>query len=563
MKVAEGASARGLTTPQRVWALTSRRAKAAYAEVQGLARQNNPLTRSERDRQRKERARAESIMRDIIAGSRRRFSGRVLVDAMWFNPNYWWRYALLGGAIGLTHADARGIVGRYRTRESLHTLAELGIPAIGKFESFFPGRKEARDRARRLLAHTEQPADILEWDLPFGYPGGWVYDGVLKRGRTATVNLADPLMEEYVTEAIQSLIAAEHILSSQRSIDLVLLSHAWEYRYSALAFVAGSMSIPTIVLSGAFGTQRFWRMSFTDGLFDWCDRLSVEEIDALAEPQAERLAATGRNYLHARMAGKIDDLGSRYAYAKASARIDRQALTERFDWDPNKSIVAVYASNWFDYPHVYGMRNFLDYQDWIKTTLQSAERNPGVNWLFKPHPVDQWYGGETLEDVMGETTGRHIGIAPQGWYGRDLIEAVDAVVTCTGTAAIEYAAQGKPALIGDRGWYHDCGIAMWPQSREEYQACLARSWWKEVDSIASRRRAEIFACWTFCRPQWQEGLATPDDSLIFDLYQSYPTIVRDNSDALRQEISTLSSWFDSGASHYHSYKMLRAGGYAF
>jgi len=548
---------------ERFLARAHRDLKEAYAGLQMHARRVNPLTQRDRNRIRSEKAHAESLMYELAQSSDRRFDGRVVVDAMWFNPNYWWRYSLLSAAIGLAHGDTGVVIGRHRSRESRETAKNLGIPVLGTFKATAGDTHDARAHARRLLAQTERPADILEWDLPFGYPGSWVYDGILKRGRSATVDLADPLIEDHVAEALQSLEEAKRLIESRGQVDLLLLSHAWEYSYSALAFVAGTLGVPTLVLSGGFGLPRFWRMSFSDGLFDWCDRLSVEEIDALPPAQSKNLVNTGQRYLEARMSGQIDDLGSRYAYINADQRVDRSLIASRFGWDPDKPIVAVYASNWFDYPHVYGMQNFLDYHDWINTTLVAARSNTDVNWLFKPHPVDQWYGGQTLKDVLDEKDAPHIALAPQGLFGRDIIDAVDAVVTCTGTAAIEYASLGKPSLIADRGWYHDCGIALWPQSREEYCRYLAEPWWDHVDRSASQRRAQLFACWTFCRPDWQPEFATEDDSLIFDLYRGYPDLIRKNPEALRREIGTLSAWFDSGSSHYHSFKMMQADGYAF
>jgi len=232
---------------------------------------------------------------------------------------------------------------------------------------------------------------------------------------------------------------------------------------------------------------------------------------------------------------------------------------ERFGWDPDLAIVGVYASNWFDFPHPCGMTHFRDFLDWTEATLSVAQRRRGVNWLFKAHPCDQWYGGVTLADLMPRLeAGGHVQLAPTDWNGSAVLEAMDAIVTYHGTIGIEAAAVGKPVLVADRGWYHDAGFVTWPRSREEYVELLAGDWWKSVDLHATRRRAQVFAGWYFGRPAWQQDFVLDDDSTQRAIYARLPRLFAENGAALRREIETIRAWFDSDQRHYHTFKMSRA-----
>ena len=106
-----------------------------------------------------------------------------------------------------------------------------------------------------------------------------------------------------------------------------------------------------------------------------------------------------RGYLSARLEGRADDTAAVVSFSQRKDEIDRENLFRRFGWDPKKPVVAVYASNYFDFPHKSGMSRFRDFEDWIVTTHAVAKVTPAFNWLFKAHPLDERFGGVTLTDI--------------------------------------------------------------------------------------------------------------------------------------------------------------------
>ena len=68
--------------------------------------------------------------------------------------------------------------------------------------------------------------------------------------------------------------------------------------------------------------------------------------------------------------------------------IQTKMICRYFSWDPKKPIICVYASKWFDTPHAYGMKNFIDFHDWISATIDRINNINDAQWLLKPHPCD-------------------------------------------------------------------------------------------------------------------------------------------------------------------------------
>ena len=504
---------------------------------------------------------ATDRMLDSMARSAlHRFDGTVLVDAMWDNPNYWLRFSLLRAALGLAHGREIGLLGEFRRDHCRGTLQRLGIDVVESFTDF-PVQADVRRRAAELVAKARRAEDVLAWRLPQEVHPALIYDGILKRQRLATVDVRHPLFERHVFEALTAIERSRYLLDRHR-FDLVVITHPLNFSYGVLAWQALSRGIPVVLPFGLFGALRFARMSSPNDLFSFYDRPRRAEIDSLPPTKAAALAAIGRSYLKSRFSARADDLAAVYAYRRHTGWIDRAGLCERFGWDPAKPIVGFYASNWYDWPHQLGMTQFRDFLDWTQATFEAAGANDRVNWLFKPHPCEDWFGGVALADILRDLGSvPHIAIADKNWSNTPVMQAIDALVTYHGTAGVEFASLGKPVLVPDRGKYEDCGFVKLAQSRAHYLDLLASHWWRDIDLEDSRRRAEIFAGLWFCAPEWQGQFVLADDSQQEKLYRLIPDLVRNNAATVSREIATIREWWESKSPYYHTSKMLRASAF--
>ena len=501
-----------------------------------------------------------TLARLSMASGGRMFAGAVLVDGTFDNPNHWVRYAIFRASLGLSHAHEVGLVGPWRVRESSRTFEAFGIRDVVAFDPYDGDAGECLAEARRLLAVTRTPEDVLRWRLPHGLPAEFVYDGIIKRQRAACVDLRDPRLPGYVAEALGSLRSAARLIGS-RPFSLVVLSHVINFQYAAVAWLALQARIPVVVLYGEFGVFRLVKLTDPAQIWETTNRPDIAEFVALPVARAEALAAVGRRYLEMRRGGRTRELAAILAFQRRTAAVTRPSICDRFGWEPSTPIIAVYASNWFDLPHMYGMSHFRDFLDWLRATVAAAYDNSRVNWLFKAHPCDDWYGGITLSDLMPRRAPGHVQLVPRTWNGAALMEAADGLVTYHGTAGIEFAAIGKPVLLADRGWYHELGIGWWPRSRAAYVEALSREWWKEIDVDNARRHAEILAGWHFCRPAWQEPFVLEDDPVQDPIYDRLPGLLDRSEAPIARERETLAAWFSSAHPHYHTYKMGTADGY--
>lgn len=524
---------------------------------EAVIRNLSPLAWWEKSKTWLHRRAAERLLAKFGRLHKNQDRGVVLVDAMWDNPNYWIRYTLIRAALGLSQSKEVGVLGQYRSRECRLTLKRFNISEIVQIVQLCGDLNLHRAEARRLLAETKTPDDILSWRLPHDFPGDFVYDGILKRQRTACVNIEDPMLVDYVAEALGSIEASWRLLNTS-SFDLLLLSHTVNFQFASLAWQAVRRGIPVVLLYGNYGSPRYAKILRAEDIYDTTDRPKRTDIESLPLNKAEALAGAGRAYLKKRREGRTDDIGARYAYQKRQEWVDRATLGQLFGWEHDRPVIAVYASNWFDFPHPCGMTNFRDFLDWLQQTIEVATRTESVKWLFKAHPCDEWYGGVTLSDLMPKDCPPHVRLAPMSWNGGAILDCVDGLVTYHGTAGIEYAASGKPVLLADRGWYHDAGFAKWSRSRGEYLACLATDWWKELDLVRTTRCAQIFAGWYFCRPDWQGGFVLQDDTFQDRIYEHIPDLLSDNEEVIARELKTIEEWFTSESRHYHTFKMDKA-----
>jgi hypothetical protein len=529
-------------------------------------RRAHQLTPAELLRQRRHTLARKSVERRFAKVARNhepRFTGRVLLDGMYDNPNYWLRLSLFRSALGLANADEVGLLGPHNSRRSATTFSALGVDATIDLVAAERGLGSYRSRARTLLAATSDPAEILEWDLPYGVPALYLYDALLRRQQAVMVDLNHHKIELHVADALRSMQAAGDVVA-RGEFDLIVLSHHFDTRYSALTFAAIARGIPVYVLYGNMGHSKFVRFDCIEDTLRFIDSPSGQVLDRIPEEKAAALRHIGERYLtEYRWAGRTQDLGAIYAFQGSKRGVmSRNDLVARFKWDAARPIVAVYLGNGWDNIHGMGMRNFRDLEDWLQTTLETAKCTDAVNWLFRGHPIDRMYQGVNLQDRIPVDIPPHVRVCDTAWNNSDILASADAVVTYHGTAGVEFAAMGKPALLADRGWYHDCGIAKWSKSREEFLTNLSSNWWRDMDLDANRKRALLFAGLFFCTPEWRKSLIQGDDSRRQSLYSEIATLLETNPDAFEREVESIWQWFQAGAAGFHTWTMLSAENYA-
>lgn len=487
---------------------------------------------------------------------------KVLVDGTWDNANYWTRFAIVRRALALDGAVEVGVLGEHSRKRSRNAFAAFGISELVDLHRVSRSGYYL-EQAEALLGPVNSADDLMHIRLPYDFPPEVFFDGVLKRQRRATVDVTDPMLKEYLAEALARLKAADDILA-EGNFDLVILSHALDYTYGAVAWAAIRRGIRVLALYGDFGHAKFFRLKEPADLFMYPERPSIDELDNMPEEQATILRNLGAQQLAARLCGKTTDVGAIYAYQRRQGSITREEMAKQFGWDTSRHTIGVYNSNWFDYPHASGLHNFRDFLDWISTTLEVAKARPEINWLFKAHPCDDWYNkinGQRLEDLVAELNLPHIRLADKGWNGLDLMRSLDGIITCHGTIGIEATSQSIPVLVPYPGWYGHAGFVMNSNGRTDYLARLKTDWWKMQDLSENQRKADLFAGWAFCVPDWHGGYTYLDDSQQDKIYAGLEEFLQSNGPVLSYEADEIAAWFADGHPYFHVFAMTRAKGF--
>lgn len=529
-----------------------------------FVRSLHPSKRAEREKLSKLRTNVFSTLNQFSRQSTEQcFARKVLIDGLWYNPNYWARYAIFRKALNLSEAQETSIIGEHSRSETKEILDTYGITHQLDFHKGLTPSHHLQ-QAKALLEQVKSPQDIISLSLPHGFPSDVLYDGILKRQRRATVKLDDPMLVRYFAECLSYLENADAIISKGQ-YDLLVMSHALDFTYSALVWIALSKNIPVFVLYGEFGTSRFMRLNKLEDIYAYPNRPSISEMSDLPAEAQVALSEIGRSYLHQRLTGNTGDIGAIYAYQRRKASISHESMCRDFGWDSKKPVIGVYASNWFDYPHATKMSYFTDFLDWMNVTLDIAKNRTDVNWLFKSHPCDDWYAtirGSRVEDLISDANLKHIRAADKSWNGFDLISSLDGIVTCHGTIGIEATHLNTPVLTSHPGWYGFANFTKQSSSLEEYVANLKEDWWASMNTKCNAQTAEQFAGWFFAAPDWDKTYTFIDDSYQDDILETLVPFFDQHAASIEKEIEELKDWFASGHPYYHIFKMSRAKSFA-
>ena len=510
----------------------------------------------------KYRAEVEQLLRGVVDSGARRFEGTTLIDGTYDNPNYWFRLSILRAAKGTHHGCEVCILGPFNSSSAKRTAEKLGISKVAPLFGDIPVTLEHRQLSEKLVARLLSSDDLMRWELPYGAPTWDLYDSLLKKQRLATLDIHHPLLTRHVAEYLRDLDAADRLVSRIKP-DFAVLSHtASGYtNYGTLMWQLARRDVPVVVPQGGWGNLTHFKINKFQDVFNHPNRPSRSEIDELSATKMARLQHVGHRYICARLGGQTSDLAAIQAFQEGKVDITRESLCAMYGWDEAKPIIAVFASVWFDNPHTFGMTEFRDFHEWLNSTSLVACESTHVNWLFKPHPSENWYGGVKLREMLPKVLPSHVRIAQDDWDGARLRDCLHGIVTLHGTAGVEMAAVGKPVLAAVRGWYGDVGFVIRPISRQAYFDALAKSWWENFDLDEARRIAQIFAGYYFCKPAGNISITLPDDSMQHRLYPKLKGILEDQMQVIDNEVSTMSAWLDSETPHYHVFKMKGADFY--
>ena len=344
-------------------------------------------------------------------------------------------------------------------------------------------------------------------------------------------------------------------LLDETAPELVVLSHLWESEWAVLAWLASQRGLPVFGLSQLTEAIRIRRLSRSEDMLRPVEALSRAYFNGLTDVQQEAFIAAGHGALEERFAGGGTDILIRYAFAPGRRSDHRAEARALLVGDDKRPIGVVYGHSWFDFPHVYGMRNFTDFVDWFRSTLAIIGAIDDVVWLLKPHPMEVWYGGFKMADMIGALPD-HVRVLPHETDSLTAMRCADAVVTVHGTVALEAVAEGVPVISADASYFDDWDFCHVAQSRDAYADLLRQV--GRLPAPTPRQRDEAAACAMGAfgaSPPEVGALRVPCDSREARLYHEVSEMLMAEQTELDQEAAAIRAFV--GQRECDSYQVWR------
>lgn len=471
----------------------------------------------------------------------------ILADGMWLNPGYFLRLRLTIEAVR-SQGPVR-LIGLLRSKSDTRQrrfLERIGVEEFvySEGEGRFPAAAYAA-RAREMLAPVRTHEDLLGLVLPSNVPSSIWYDSVLSNLRNGRPDVRHPQWAKDLAALLAYIGGYNAILDRYRP-SMVLLSHAWKNVWGSLAWLALSRQAEVLCVTQVSEAIRIRRFRNPDDFSSPVEFLSKAVFDGLDRATQETMIRLGYAELERRQRSQTSDVNIRYAYdtaSRATGRVDARTQLGVYD---DRPVGVIYGHSWFDFPHIYGMRNFTDFHDWMTRTNDIIVELPNIRWFLKPHPMETWYGGQTMKDIVS-TSMPHISFLPHKIDTMTVMQAADAVVTVHGTAGLEATMLGTPVICADNSYYSEWGFTRTATSLDDYRELLSGV--GSFRPLDARTRDLAAACFlaAYGEPHdHSSALRVPCDSRGALLYDEVGSIITGQRPAMADEVVRIAEFLVQG-----------------
>ena len=338
--------------------------------------------------------------------------------------------------------------------------------------------KEIEAATKELYETLRKPEDVLELKYNGLLVGDLVYDkAMMATGHwQATIWSIDDRIYSTLRRAIEIIDALE-IIAEKHDVKAVTFSHpvglgGLPSRYFANRSVESYSGVVGI------GPIRKYH-SFNGKRFPYTGKLSSKMLDYIIQDKehGNRIMRRANEYLTHRTSGKVaQDIGSSSAFDKTKKiYTNRIEFNEQYGLSTEKPCVFIMLHVFNDYPHHFERNIFTDYYRWVIETLKIVKEIPAVNWIFKEHPAGENYPNDAnLNGIFELNDHDNILFMDQQapFNSVSLRYVAHAIITCIGTAGLEFSVFGVPCILAGENHFSGHDICYEPQTYEEYKDIL-------------------------------------------------------------------------------------------
>lgn len=321
-------------------------------------------------------------------------------------------------------------------------------------------------QATLALRRFKSPDDILSFTVDGIKFGDLIYDTYLYNGYATIGKInARILFETVASFYYQRSVILD--LIKRYKLKLGLTSH--NVGIFSAVFVRYLLHNNIEVWERETTVKKFTNMKMA---WECCRTPDKRYIDFMRE-RMDYFLPLAEKCLDDRLKNRNSLVDDQFAYrSEKQIFYSRQELSRSLNLDPNKKNVFVMLHAFNDYPHMYDFLVFRDFYEWMNAVMEIAKKNDSVNWIFKEHPYADFYPTRDLD-----LPSMFVGIDyPQIRFLRkgasfntaSLRHIADAIVTCIGTAGLEYSSFGVPCVLSGTCWYSGFGFTIEPKTQAEF-----------------------------------------------------------------------------------------------
>lgn len=319
--------------------------------------------------------------------------------------------------------------------------------------------------ADRTMQELKTKWDLLNLrikDLPIG---DLVYDTYLRNQAKGTVNLTDPALKQILQHAYEIFHTCEDYFKT-KEVAAIIPSHNVYIQYGIIVRLASRFGIPSYrINSRQRGLTEFALIKI-----DEKDHLGVhpyyrfkEFFSKLPPEVQDAKRMKGKKLIESRLSGQIDS-GIKYMKYSAYQKTNSKRI---FPKTSSKPRILMLLHCFFDSPHRYRSMLFPDFYEWIKYTLETAQKTD-FEWFVKPHP-NGLPGNEKIIDEFKHKFPNITFLDSTLPNNQIVTEGITSMFTVFGTAGHEFAYMGVPVVNAGDNPHISYNFNLHPKTIEEYK----------------------------------------------------------------------------------------------
>lgn len=338
-------------------------------------------------------------------------------------------------------------------------------------------RKHTNLLARKVYDALKCPEDLINFEMDGINFGNLVYDSVLY-SRFATIRVIDEKVLECLNEffwyrfIILDIIGRYAIKTSifSQTYTGLLAGTFTRYLLNSEIEVLGHLGAHYVIF------KKYQTLDDIGVLECQADPRYFELMKKWPDDTVLNLAD---EYLDYRFGQRCVNISVDVAFDHSKRLFEsREEFCAHFGLDPAKKLVFVMLHSFNDWPRSLFGRPMIyrDYCDWFEKTLEIAKTEDSVNWVFKEHPSAELYPTADLDLNAVFEKVRYPQIRflnyKADFNAVSLKYIVDTIITCAGTAGLEYSCMGTPCVLAGPSAYSGLGFTIEPRNAAEYEAQL-------------------------------------------------------------------------------------------